>query len=63
VHATIKSSIEILGRFLFAGRATDRPSVRVLTVARYPYRVFYRVNQNDAVVLRIFHTARDQPGT
>jgi addiction module RelE/StbE family toxin len=61
LHAKIKASIENLSRFPFAGRATDRPDVRVLTITRFPYRVFYTVHQdNHVVILRILHAARDQ---
>jgi len=61
VHAKIRASIESLPRFPFAGQATDKPGVRVLTITRYPYRIFYRVEgNNDVLILRILHAARDQ---
>jgi toxin ParE1/3/4 len=61
VHTQIKSSIERLASFPFAGRATERAGVRVLTVTRYPYRIFYRVygGEGDVVILRILHGARN----
>jgi toxin ParE1/3/4 len=61
VQARIKTSIENLGSFPFVGRATDLPGVRVLSIVRYPYRVFYRVQgDSDVLILRILHAARDQ---
>jgi len=61
VHAKIRASIESLPRFPFAGQATDKPGVRVLTITRYPYWIFYRVEgNNDVLILRILHAARDQ---
>jgi toxin ParE1/3/4 len=60
VQAQIKSSIEKLTSFPFAVLATERAGVRVLTVTRYPYRIFYRVyGEGDVVILRILHAARD----
>ena len=61
VQATIKSSIELLGRFPFSGRATDEPGVRVLTIIRYRHRAFYRLQQDDVLILRILHAARNEP--
>jgi toxin ParE1/3/4 len=41
-----------------APRVTGRSNVRVVLVLRYPYKIFYRV-QNDAVeILHIRHTSR-----
>jgi addiction module RelE/StbE family toxin len=60
VQLRIKLSIERLDDFPFAGRITDHPGVRVLTIVRYPYRVFYRTSDaGDVLVLRIMHAARD----
>jgi toxin ParE1/3/4 len=60
VQARIKASIERLDDFPFAGRITERPGVRVLTVVRYPYRVFYSTfGTGEVIVLRILHAARD----
>ncbi len=61
VQSKIKASIESLTSFPFVGLATDRPGVRVLTITRYPYRVFYRVHDdNEVLILRILHAAQDQ---
>ncbi len=59
VQAKIKASIGTLAEFPFAGRATDETGVRILSIVRYPYRVFYRVYREDIIVLRILHAARD----
>ena len=60
MQAQIKSSIEKLASFPFAGRATERAGVRVLTVTNYPYRIFYRVyGEGDVVILRLLHAARN----
>jgi toxin ParE1/3/4 len=60
VQMRIKLSIERLDSFPFSGRITDRPGVRVLTIVRYPYRIFYRAyGTGEVVILRILHAARD----
>jgi len=41
-----------------APRVTQRPQVRVATVARYPFRIFYRVNNETIDILHIRHTSR-----
>jgi toxin ParE1/3/4 len=55
----IEQVIERLARQpRIAPRVTRRSSVRVMLVLRYPYKIFYRV-QNDAVeILHIRHTSR-----
>jgi toxin ParE1/3/4 len=41
-----------------APRLSQRSQVRVVTVVRYPFRIFYRV-RNDAIdILHIRHTSR-----
>ena len=60
VRSRIKASIERLDDFPFSGRITERPGVRVLTVVRYPYRVFYSTQgTGEVIILRILHAARD----
>jgi toxin ParE1/3/4 len=61
VQAKIKASIDNLASFPFVGLATDKLGVRVLTITRYPYRIFYRVHRdNEVLILRILHAARDE---
>jgi toxin ParE1/3/4 len=60
VQSRIKASIERLDDFPFSGRSTERPGVRVLTVVRYPYRVFYSTQgTGEVIILRILRAARD----
>jgi len=60
VQARIRASIERLDDFPFAGRITEMPGVRVLTIVRYPYRVFYSAyGTSEVIILRILHAARD----
>lgn len=39
----------------------ERPGVRRVPLVRYPYLVFYKVFDDEAVVLRIVHGARKEP--
>ena len=57
VAARILEAVEQLKEHPHSGYRTDNPDVRVIFVARYPYKVFYRVR--DAVeILHIRHTSR-----
>ncbi len=44
-----------------AGRVEQRPSVRRLPLARYPYVIYYAIGADAVTVLRILHGARRQP--
>jgi plasmid stabilization system protein ParE len=41
-----------------APRVADRPGVRVVTMTRYPYKVFYLVTAEAVTILHIHHAAR-----
>jgi addiction module RelE/StbE family toxin len=61
VKARIKQSIARLGRSPYSCRATEHPGIRLLAIVRYPYLVFYRVEEKakEVHILRIRHGARD----
>ncbi len=61
VVAQIVKAIEGLSHQPYAARRTDYADVRVLTITRYPYLVFYRVDRplNEIQILRIRHGARN----
>ena len=61
VNAAIKRKIGLLGRFPYSSGMTDRPGVRVLPIVRYPYLVFYSVDEEarEVHILRIRHAARN----
>ncbi|XIA65475.1 type II toxin-antitoxin system RelE/ParE family toxin [Bradyrhizobium sp. TZ2] len=57
VAASIREAVMQLKDHPQSGYRTDDPDVRVIFVARYPYKIFYRVR--DAVeILHIRHTSR-----
>jgi plasmid stabilization system protein ParE len=39
-------------------RSAGRPNVRVVSLGRYPYRIFYRVTDDTVEILHIHHAAR-----
>jgi toxin ParE1/3/4 len=39
-------------------RVSQRSQVRVVTVVRYPFRIFYRVRKDTVDILHIRHTSR-----
>lgn len=55
VRLRIRESLRRLSEFPESGHSTDNPEIRILSVPRYPYLVFYGV-QTDAVVI---HHIRD----
>jgi len=44
-----------------APRVPARPEVRMVSMARYPYKIFYRVTGGIIEVLHIHHAARREP--
>jgi plasmid stabilization system protein ParE len=57
----IKGAIERLGRHPYSARPIERLGIRVLAVLRYPYLVFYTVDENarEVHILRIRHSSQD----
>jgi toxin ParE1/3/4 len=41
-----------------APRVSQRSQIRVATVVRYPFRIFYRVHNDTVDILHIRHTSR-----
>jgi toxin ParE1/3/4 len=61
VKARIKQEIQRLARHPYSCRATEHPGIRVLSVVRYLYLVFYSVDDvaREVHILRIRHGAQD----
>jgi plasmid stabilization system protein ParE len=45
-----------------APRVSQRSQVRVVSVVRYPFRIFYRVRDDTVDILHIRHTSRRPSG-
>jgi len=44
-----------------ARRVTGRPDVRVVPLLRYPFKIFYSVQDGQLLILHIHHVARQDP--
>jgi plasmid stabilization system protein ParE len=64
VAACIERLISLIGELPFIGRVTDETGVRMVPVVRYPFLIFYTVNENagEIVILHVRHAARVRPG-
>lgn len=63
--ARIRRAVESLETFPELGRAWEGGPTRALSIAGIPYRVHYRVRDEELQILRVYHTARmppDMPG-
>ena len=58
VLAAIKSSIDALSFFPQIGPLVDNAGHRRMPVLRYPYVIFYRVADDELLILHIRHTSR-----
>jgi len=59
VEQRIRRTVTLLAEFPGAGRALEqRPQVRVMSVGRHPYLIFYRVTTGELVILHVRHGAR-----
>jgi toxin ParE1/3/4 len=61
VMTRIKRSIEQLADFPYSGRPSEIADVRELPIVRYPYIVFYTVDEQagEVLILRVRHTSQD----
>jgi toxin ParE1/3/4 len=64
VVRTIRQSIDRLGDFPYSAPRSELPGIRELAIMRYPYIVFYSVDEarQEVNVLRVRHTSRDPSG-
>ena len=60
VERRIRLTVSVIGHWPEgARRSRQRPEVRVASVGKYPYRIFYRIAGDTVEILRIHHTARN----
>lgn len=62
VHARLQAVIGLLGSHPFIGTRTDDEEIRRMTVAPFPYFVFYQVTDSEIIIHAIRHAARDPSG-
>jgi toxin ParE1/3/4 len=59
----IESAIARIGHFPKAApKVSQRSKVRAATVLRYPFRIFYRVQEDTINILHVRHTSRRPSG-
>lgn len=58
VLGAIKSSVDTLNFFPQIGRILNNAGHRRVPVLRYPYVVFYRIANEELLILHIRHTSR-----
>lgn len=65
VKAAILATFETLKTLPRSGKLQTTPGVRKLGVTRYPYNVFYAVDDDtdEIVIFTIFHTSRERDYT
>jgi plasmid stabilization system protein ParE len=55
----IRMVVELVAHFPGSGRRLEqRPSVSVIPLGNYPYRIFYTVSGDEVTILHIRHSAR-----
>lgn len=59
VIARLDEVMDHIARNPSMGTLTDVDDVLVALVGRYPYKVFYRIRDDEAQILHIRHTARE----
>jgi plasmid stabilization system protein ParE len=58
VKGAIQKTIELVGEFPEAGRRADEQGTRVLPAGRYPYLIYWTVEEGEAWILHIRHARR-----
>ncbi len=59
VERRVRMVVARIGRWPeSARRSAKRPGVRVVSIGRYPYRIFYRITADTVEILHIHHAAR-----
>jgi len=61
VIAYMKRSIGRLADFPYSARPSEIPDIRELPIVRYPYIVFYTIDEDrrEVLILRVRHTSQD----
>ncbi len=60
VYASIQAAAKRAAMFPAAGRPGKVAGTREAVLSDYPYILIYRVEDNELIILRVYHTARDR---
>ena len=65
VKAAILATFETLKTLPHSGKLQTKPGARKLGVTRYPYNIFYAVDEgaDEIIIFTIFHTSRERDYT
>lgn len=58
VARAIRKTINLIGDFPQAGRLAGEQGTRVFPVGRYPYLIYWIVDQDEVWIVHVRHTAR-----
>jgi plasmid stabilization system protein ParE len=61
VAKRVKDIVALLADYPLSGREADESGVRIASMVRYPFLVFYTVNADEVVILNVRHAARMWP--
>jgi plasmid stabilization system protein ParE len=61
VAARVSDISALLADYPFLGREADEPGVRIASLVRYPFLIFYTVSTDEVVILHVRHAARLWP--
>ena len=61
VGRTIETTMDRIAAFPDSAQTTDAPGIRAAPAGRYPYLIFYLVENGEMLIVRILHGARLRP--
>jgi plasmid stabilization system protein ParE len=61
VASRLKDVAGLLVDYPLLGRESDEPGVRIASLVRYPFLIFYALSGDEVVVLNVRHAARTWP--
>jgi toxin ParE1/3/4 len=59
VQERIQTITTLLVRHPYAGQVTSKPRARRISVAPYPFVIFYEVTDEEIIIVAVRHTSRD----
>jgi toxin ParE1/3/4 len=61
VAKRVRGVAALLADYPLSGREADEPGVRIASVVRFPFIIFYTVASDEVVILNVRHAARQWP--
>lgn len=57
----IEHSVHLLAEYPMSARKTSIKDVRVKSLTKYPFLIFYHAGSTELTVLRVWHSSREWP--